>query len=68
MGDTQRTPWQELLPEARERFDAATDLTLAIEEEFALLEPETLEMTNRFEDVKAAAQGTELEEAIAPAS
>jgi carboxylate-amine ligase len=65
MGDSQSTPWQDLLPEARERFDSATDLTLAIEEEFALLDPETLEMVNRFEEVKAAAQGTELEESIA---
>jgi carboxylate-amine ligase len=65
MGDTQRIPWQELLPAARERFDAADDLSLAIEEEFAILEPETLEMTNRFEEIHAAAQGTELEEALA---
>src|SRR5690348_4896539 len=64
MGDSQSTPWQELLPEARERFDAADDLSLAIEEEFALLD-ESLEMTNRFEEVKAASVGTELEEAIA---
>lgn len=65
MGDSQSIPWQQLLEDARERFDAADDLTLAVEEEFALLEPETLEMTNRFEELKAAAQGTELEEAIA---
>jgi glutamate---cysteine ligase / carboxylate-amine ligase len=64
MGDTQRIPWQQLLPEARERFDAADDLTLAVEEEFALLDPETLDMTNRFEELQAAAQGTELEESI----
>jgi carboxylate-amine ligase len=65
MGDTQRIPWQELLPAARERFDAADDLTLAIEEEFAILEPDSLDMTNRFEEIHAAAQGTELEEALA---
>jgi carboxylate-amine ligase len=65
MGDSQSTPWQELLPEARERFDAADDLSLAIEEEFALLDSETLDMVNRFEEVRAAAQGTELEESIA---
>jgi carboxylate-amine ligase len=65
VGDTQRIPWQQLLPEARERFDSATDLTLAVEEEFALLDAESLEMVNRFEEVEAAAQGTELEESIA---
>ena len=65
MGDTQSVPWQELLPLARERFDAADDLTLAVEEEFAILDPETLLMVNRFEEIQAAAQGTELEEALA---
>jgi carboxylate-amine ligase len=65
VGDTQRIPWQELLPEARERFDAADDLTLAVEEEFAILEPDSLDLTNRFEDIHAAAQGTELAEALA---
>ncbi len=62
MGDTQKLPWQELLPLARQRFDHADDLTVAVEEEFAILEPATLEMTNRFEDLQAAARGTELEE------
>jgi carboxylate-amine ligase len=65
VGDTQRIPWQQLLPEARERFDAADDLTLAVEEEFAILEPDSLDLTNRFEDIHAAAQGTELAEALA---
>jgi carboxylate-amine ligase len=64
VGDTQRIPWQQLLPEARERFDAADDLTLAVEEEFAILEPDSLDLTNRFEDIHAAAQGTELAEAL----
>ena len=62
MGDTQKVPWQELLPLARERFDAADDLTLAVEEEFAILEAESLELTNRFEDLQAAARGTGIEE------
>ena len=51
----------ELLREARERFDAATDFTVAVEEEFALLEPGSLDLVNRFEEVQAAAQGTALE-------
>src|SRR4051794_21885655 len=62
MGDTQRTPWQELLPAARERFDDADDLSLAVEEEFAILDGESLAMVNRFEDIQAAAQGSDLEE------
>ena len=55
-------PAEELLSNAREAFDSTQDLTLAVEEEFAILDPETLSLTNRFEDLKAAAQGTELEE------
>ena len=52
----------ELLRAARERFDGATDFTVAVEEEFALLDPETLDLVDRFEDVQAAAQGTALEQ------
>ncbi|HSI97219.1 MAG TPA: YbdK family carboxylate-amine ligase, partial [Gaiellaceae bacterium] len=62
MGDEQRLPPDELIAQARERFDAATDFTVAVEEEFALLDPETLDLTSRFEDVQDAAQGTALEE------
>jgi carboxylate-amine ligase len=51
----------QLLEEARERYDAADDFNVAVEEEFAILDPETLSLANRFEEVKAAAQGTELE-------
>ena len=45
-----------LLDEARERFDAAEDFTVSVEEEFALLDPESLDLVNRFEDVQAAAR------------
>jgi glutamate---cysteine ligase / carboxylate-amine ligase len=61
MGDEQRMSIDELIRSAREAFDNAKDLTLAVEEEFAILDPETLSLTNRFEDLQAAAQGTELE-------
>jgi glutamate---cysteine ligase / carboxylate-amine ligase len=54
-------PYEQILSDARERFDAADDFTVSVEEEFAILDPETLELTNRFEDVKAAAKGTTLE-------
>jgi glutamate---cysteine ligase / carboxylate-amine ligase len=40
----------------REVFDASTDFTLAIEEEFQILDPETLSLTQRFSELKAAAQ------------
>jgi carboxylate-amine ligase len=60
MGDSQTVPYDELLREARERFDAATDFTVAVEEEFALLDPVTLDLVDRFEDVQAAARETTL--------
>src|SRR5262245_52856956 len=50
-----------LLEEARERFEHAEDFTVSVEEEFALVDPETLDLVNRFEEVHAAAQGTVLE-------
>ncbi|MEZ5101309.1 MAG: YbdK family carboxylate-amine ligase [Thermoleophilia bacterium] len=60
MGDAQTLTPEEQLRLAREQFEDGDDLTLAIEEEFALLDPETLDMVNRFEDVQAAAQGSEV--------
>jgi glutamate---cysteine ligase / carboxylate-amine ligase len=51
----------ELLQQAREEYESTPDFTVAVEEEFAIVDPETLSLTNRFEDFKAAAQGTELE-------
>jgi carboxylate-amine ligase len=56
-----RPAYERLLDDARERFDAAEDFTVSIEEEFALLDPESLDLVNRFEEVQAAAQGTVLE-------
>jgi carboxylate-amine ligase len=62
MGEAQTVPWQELLVQARERYEEAADFTLAVEEEFAILDPVTLELDNRFEELKAAAEGTGLEQ------
>ena len=62
MGDTQRLSPEEQIRYAREQFEAARDFTLAIEEEFAVLDRDTLALTNRFEELQAAAQGTPLEE------
>jgi carboxylate-amine ligase len=45
---------------ARERFEASTDFTVGIEEEFAILDPETLELAHRYEDVKAACDEDEV--------
>ena len=45
---------------ARERFESSTDFTIGLEEEFAILDPETLELAHRFEDVYAACQEDEL--------
>ena len=62
MGDEQRLSAIELIARAREQFESATDFTIAVEEEFAIVDPESLDLTNRFEDVQAAAHGTALEE------
>ena len=61
MGDTQRLSPDEQIRAAREAFEEAEDFTVAVEEEFAILDPVTLSLTNRFEEMQAAAQGTELE-------
>jgi carboxylate-amine ligase len=44
----------------RETFEASTDFTVGLEEEFALLDPETLELAHRFEELYAACQDDEL--------
>ncbi|MBI4172047.1 MAG: YbdK family carboxylate-amine ligase [Actinobacteria bacterium] len=61
MGDVQRLSPDEQLRLARERFEQGDDFTVAVEEEFALLDPGTLSLVNSFEDVQAAAQGTPLQ-------
>src|SRR3954447_18126792 len=61
MGEEQRLPPAEQLAAAREAFEAGTDFTVAVEEEFALLDQHTLTLVNRFEELQAAAKGTELE-------
>jgi len=61
MGEEQRGTWQEMLADAEAAYEGGTDLTLAVEEEFALLDPETHGLVNRFEDIKAASIGTDVE-------
>jgi carboxylate-amine ligase len=62
VGEEQKLPYDELIPRARADFDEGRDFTVAVEEEFALLDPETLELVNRFEELQAAARGSELED------
>jgi carboxylate-amine ligase len=43
------------LDSARQRYEASTDFTVAIEEEFSLLDPATLALVDRFEELRDAA-------------
>ncbi len=61
MGEEQKVGYGELLAASRAAFEEVPDFTVAVEEEFALLDPATLELVNRFEEVQQAAKGTELE-------
>jgi carboxylate-amine ligase len=45
---------------AREIFESSEDFTIGLEEEFAILDPRTLELEHRFEDVFAACQRDEV--------
>jgi glutamate---cysteine ligase / carboxylate-amine ligase len=44
------------MPRVREVFEASTDFTVGIEEEFAILDPTSLALDHRFEELRAAAQ------------
>jgi carboxylate-amine ligase len=48
------------LDRARETFDSSADFTIGLEEEFAILDPQTLELAHRFEDVYAACERDEV--------
>jgi carboxylate-amine ligase len=41
---------------ARESFESSADFTIGLEEEFAIVDPRTLELEHRFEDVYAGCQ------------
>jgi glutamate---cysteine ligase / carboxylate-amine ligase len=60
VGEEQKVGWEEMLARSRADFESGTDFTVAVEEEFALLDPRTHELTNRFEEIYAAAQQTDL--------
>jgi carboxylate-amine ligase len=48
------------LERTRELFEASTDFTIGLEEEFAIVDPETLDLRHRFEDLYAACLQDEL--------
>jgi len=62
VGDTQTLTPDEQIRSAFEGYENGQDFTVAVEEEFAVLDPETLSLTNRFEELQSAAQGTPLED------
>ena len=54
------------MAQAREVFDASDDFTVGLEEEFAILDGETLSLVQRFEELEQAARGDDvLAEAVA---
>jgi carboxylate-amine ligase len=61
VGDEQRLDYEEMLARSREAFGDVPDFTVAVEEEFALLDPDELGLVNRFEELQEAARGSELE-------
>src|SRR5690348_1783165 len=48
------------LDQVRETFEASTDFTIGIEEEFALVDPSSLELQHRFEELYERCQEDEL--------
>jgi len=44
------------MPRVREVFEASTDFTVGLEEEFAILDPRTLSLDHRFEELRDLAQ------------
>src|SRR3954471_11391333 len=61
MGDAQKLTPEAQLRTAREAFEGGPDLTVAVEEEFAILDRDSLQLSDRFEELQQAAQGTEVE-------
>src|SRR3982075_1583234 len=48
------------LDRAAEKFEQSTDFTVGVEEEFSILDPETLELVPRFEELVDAAKSDQL--------
>jgi carboxylate-amine ligase len=62
MGEAQKLSPEEQIASARAGFENGKDFTVAVEEEFAILDPQTLGLVNRFEELQEGARGSELEE------
>jgi carboxylate-amine ligase len=62
VGDAQKLTPEDQITSARESFDSGRDFTVAVEEEFGILDPSSLELANRFEELQAGAEGTPLAE------
>jgi glutamate---cysteine ligase / carboxylate-amine ligase len=62
VGEAQKLSPEEQIRSAREGFDGGQDFTVAVEEEFAILDPADLGLVNRFEDFQAAARGADVED------
>jgi glutamate---cysteine ligase / carboxylate-amine ligase len=62
MGEAQKLSPEEQIASGRAGFENGEDFTVAVEEEFAILDPQTLGLVNRFEELQEGARGTELEE------
>ena len=61
MGEEQKLSADQQLALAFEQLENARDFTTAVEEEFALLDPDTLGLDNQFEELQALAAGREVE-------
>ncbi len=61
MGEEQTLSVDQQLASARDGLENGRDFTVAVEEEFALLDPDTLSLDNRFEELQALAKGREVE-------
>jgi carboxylate-amine ligase len=61
MGDEQKVGYAELLATNKAAFESVPDFTVAVEEEFAILDPSSYALANRFEELQQAARGTDLE-------
>jgi len=54
VGDEQKIGYEELLAASKAGFEDVPDFTVAVEEEFALLDPATLGLVGRFEEVQVS--------------
>ena len=62
MGEAQKLSPEAQIASARAGFENGRDFTVSVEEEFAILDPRTLGLVNRFEELHEGARGSDLEE------